>query len=305
VGKSSLLTRVAEKSQTDQINLVFNLQSAGANLEELGNVLWRTMRRKSDQYPVLRQLTEPPVPGNICVVLECLAEVAETSGSRITLLLDEGEALLGLAEGDLNRLVAALTISPADLRVVLTGSPKLNLLNGSADPGNGRLSMLSSFEFLYIGRFDDPEAEALIRQCKNPDGCVQADPALVAEIMTLTGNHPFLIQWLCTRLFDSNQRQLRYLTPDDQRVDTPLHLFCQDEYNLFSLPEIQVLAQLSSSTQSLDDLHQMLPEVFGLDAMVSNLERLGTLRLCKGRYSLANSFFTNWLKERLVAKGSN
>ena len=149
-----------------------------------------------------------------------------------------------------------------------------------------------------LSGLDPQSAQALITQEQSTKP-IQVAPDVIEAIRDCTNNHPYLIQQLCSCLFNKDG-WLRPIAEDDLEVDPVLRgFFSMDYHHSLTRPERQILrvAQRSGATTE-----PALAQASGCDPAeahhrIHNLERLGYLRRVYGRYAIGNQFLANWLEE--------
>jgi hypothetical protein len=296
IGKTSLL--YALKNQAQEVCLLVSLQGMTVYLDQLVSALVDTMVAQLQSHPGLEAAgaTLAAYPArDMAEVLEGLGQVAEQNHFHILLLLDEAEELLRLNADALNRLRRAIE-NQTHVRTILAATRMLaKHYMGEADGGTS--PFLNGFEVFYISTFLDDEAQDLIRQTRNSEGQVEVDdPALFEQICDLTGNHPYLIELLCSHLF-RRDGTLRPIQKEDLMAETQVSLFCWSDFQVLSLTERLILFCLAENGPLTDRAlsRRISKPLAVLDAALSTLVLLGTLRVREGRYQVGNVFMKNWL----------
>jgi DNA-binding CsgD family transcriptional regulator len=178
------------------------------------------------------------------------------------------------------------------LRIIICASKGLAALNDhwrEADVS----PFLFGFKTYYISGMSDEDAELLISQ----RGQVQASAAVVAAIHKLTGNHPFLLQTLCDRLYQHGT--LREPRPQDSMVEPMMadlfridvaYLSPGEQHILFTLARHGPLE--SSAVQQYTGL-----PIAVLQNFLHGMARLGYVRTDgAGVWSVGNEFLAQWLR---------
>lgn len=298
VGKTSLLRKIAGALRPH--SLYCDLMQAaghdagGETLDEarLVRLMRRELARAADASAALR--ASRPVwdtaERGLGAWLEELSWRWEELGVTVTLLWDEAEMLRRLPPTTLMWLRAILQQS-ASLRLIICASKGLAALN---DRWRGDVSpFLFGFRTYPLAGIDDDAADALIRQ----RGQVQVDAQAAAAIRQAAGNHPFLLQTLCDRLYRNGA--LRPIEPRDLLVDQPLaDLFRIDAAQL-SPSEQQVLVALARhgplDAGALHANTSLAPDA--LASFAHSLAQLGYGRaLPADRWGVGNEFLAQWLR---------
>ena len=225
---------------------------------------------------------------DLFALLGTLTRLAQTSERRLFLLVDEAECLNYLARDlphVLQRLRRVLQRGP-HIRTVLASSKRLSALHELCRDWETS-PFLHGFALRYLGGLEPEAAEALI--CQRQAGrSVQAAPDVVAQVRQLTGDHPYLLQLLCSRLFSAGS--LRLVAGDDLAfVDAQMAGFLLNDFAALADPERAILRAVS--------LGQLLPADAD-PAYLHGLTALGILRREGDGYAIGNAFFACWLREQ-------
>jgi hypothetical protein len=218
---------------------------------------------------------------------------------EVLLLLDEAEALIGIAEreGDdiLKDLRREMQRSEA-LRVVMTATKRLAALNDLCRSWDTS-PFLYGVTPRYLGRLERDDALALVRQTQS-----LAPPSVhdgVAEaVLAATDGHPFLIQWLCDRLWSDGA--LRAPSADDLIPDSNLVNLFQLDYNYLAPVERRILRCLSfveslNETGLMGQLGVTMADM-QLRYLIQSLVQLCYVRRVGERYSTGNALLRSWLQ---------
>ncbi len=130
---------------------------------------------------------------------------------------------------------------------------------------------------------------------------VEVNDALLAQILHYTNNHPYLIQYLCDRLYvqeEDGHRYLRAIQDDDLEVTHMLASYFQLDFQLLSAVERELLltvAALASVSQA-----QLLEAVdvsqrARLPGLLQSLNELGHLRREGDNWIVGSEFLHRWL----------
>jgi DNA-binding CsgD family transcriptional regulator len=299
VGKTSLLRRVAHDLRPHSLYCdlmqAASHDASGEALDEarLMRLMRRELTRAAASSAALRDSRATWDAGGrgLCAWLEELSWRWEELGITVTLLWDEAEMLRRLPPATLMWLRAILQHS-ASLRLIICASKGLAALNDRWR-GDDVSPFLFGFRTAPLAGIDDDAADALIRQ----RGQVRADPELAAAIRRATGNHPFLLQTLCDRLYANGS--LRPIEPRDLLVDQPLADMFRIDAAQLSPSEQQVLAALAPhgplDVAALHTATGLAPDA--LTSFAHGLAQLGYARaLPDGRWAVGNDFLAQWLR---------
>lgn len=291
MGKTSLLIHL--EAHAPIVSLLLNMQSTEGDPVKMGIKLARQVERKMKNVPELNNV-KLKAGSDICDVVETLSESAEDGDFPILLMCDESEELLSLDRECLRRLRSALQ-DAKNFRTILAATKRLSELNNRSR--SWRTSpFLHGFAVRYIPPFCDQDAAELICQINNPEGQVQVDEELQLEIMRVTGKHPYLIQYLCSRLFQTEGR-LRHFEERDLVVSHEISTFFQSDYDSLS-PSERAVCQMLSGQSSIGE-NQLCDALKtrrdNLRSHLDILEYLGYVTYHEEQYQIANHFLRTWL----------
>jgi DNA-binding CsgD family transcriptional regulator/ssRNA-specific RNase YbeY (16S rRNA maturation enzyme) len=300
IGKTSLLKRLVTLMHPTALYCdLMQAAAQGGGGEEHAMLdesrMVRLLRRELSRLPhegiqATREVWERGENG----LVRWLEEVSwqwEEQGITVTLLWDEAEMLRRLPTPTLMGL-RALVQNSHSLRLVICASKALAAINEQWR--NEEVSpFLFGFKTYYLAALTDEEATLLIRQ----RGRVQVADATVEQICTLTGNHPFLLQTLCDRLYQDGtlrQPQERDILIDAMMAD----LFRIDVEHLSPGEQAIVYALAQHGPASMEVIEQQTAlsgEV--LHSLTHGILHMGYIRLlADGRYAIGNDFLALWLR---------
>ncbi|MEX1019488.1 MAG: AAA family ATPase [Litorilinea sp.] len=238
---------------------------------------------------------------NAVAVLRSLARAVRARGARLLLLLDEAEALLTVAAQDARWLgTLRKALLEGHIRTVMTSTRLLSRLN-HLHAGWDTSPFLFGFQMVNLWALGGEAGTALIRQTQAEP--VEVDGRVLAQIFTYCNGHPYLIQYLCERLFvDGNDGRgaLRAITDADLEVDHLLAGFFFIEFRNMTRVERRVLLTLSTLTlasepELLSALYDIPPARVRM--FLYALSRLGYVRSVKSQWAIGNEFLRRWLLE--------
>ncbi len=304
IGKTSLLRQLEQLALGEPalMPLFWDMQGSDS-YERLGQYLADAVSEHGER---LQCLTVPPASlsqEDPAALLADLRRAAARAGREILLLCDEPEALIKITRAEpeaMQRLHRELT-GGAGLRVVVASTQGIYELHDVC-VGWPTSSFLSGFDVSRtMGGLDTPSAQALIIQEQSTKP-LQVAPDVIETISDCTNNHPYMIQQLCSRLFNK-EGWLRPIAADDLEVDPVLRGFFSMDYHSLTRPERRVVraAQRSGATAEQDLIQASGCEPAEAHRRIRNLERLGYLRCIYGRYTIGNQFLANWLAEEPVS----
>jgi DNA-binding winged helix-turn-helix (wHTH) protein len=232
-------------------------------------------------------------------VLGRLRRALRARGLTLLLLVDEAEELLRLHEASptlLGKLRRAL-LGHEGVRTVLAASSRLWQLAG---PHGDTSPFLHGFAPpSYLGCLEEGAARRLVCQEQAPPAAatgIPRDTATVEQILLRCGNHPYLLQLLCTRYWQLGDLEAATAAV---RADAGLrHLFAVD-FELLTEREREVLTALAVVPQEGEDAGASPVE---LAAALLHLERLGVVRRTATRLAVASPILAEWLVNRAAPK---
>ncbi|MGC8779424.1 MAG: hypothetical protein ACP5UQ_01010 [Anaerolineae bacterium] len=308
IGKTSLL-RQLEKLALDGDRLIpifWDMQGADS-CATLGGYLSDAVRERLDPLLAIGLPAEMTHDENLFALLPVLRRTARNAGRAVLLLCDETEVLINLARAEpesAQRLHAELTRG-SGLRVVAVSTRRIYELHEVCKTWPTS-PFLAGFDMTQtLGGLDRESAVALVTQAQAEEP-VHAAPEVVEAICDLTNCHPYLIQLLCSRVFQPDG-SLRPVEDGDLVVDPLLAGFFTNDFGLLS-PAEKALVWTIHEQGPLDDatlaerLRRPLPEV---QTCLREIGPLGYLRQSDGRWAIGNRFWDGWLalERRRLSEG--
>jgi hypothetical protein len=300
LGKTSLLKelehRVQQSSQTPFVPLYWDLQGSGdaRGLAEtfLGSVEDSEAFRRATDISV-EDLESLPASE----MLTTLVRRTVRSGWRLLLLVDEAEELLTVARVDAGVLPRLRRIfqKGAEVRTVLTSTRRLARIDERTDFATS--PFLQGFiPPLYLTPLAPEESRSLLAR-----GNFRGDE--VEVIMERTGNHPFLVQLIASRLFES--RDLAG-TLDQVASDEMVSNFFSVDFQTLEDGERAILEEVSrEGRRTRRELAQALGKgEESVEPQIYGLLMLGYLAAEGKEYRVGNWFFDRWLRRVAATRAS-
>jgi hypothetical protein len=300
MGKTSLLKeleyRVQQNAHSPFVPLYWDLQGS-ADTRGLADGLLGSVE-DSESFRRATDISPDDMEGMpVAEMLTTLVRRTVRSGWRLLLLVDEGEELLTIARNDpsaIPRLRRVLQKGP-ELRTVLTSTRRLARVDEIVDIDTSPF-LLGFIPPLYLTPLRDGEARTLLDR----GGFTEEENRLVME---RTGNHPFLLQLLASRLFENRDLMA---TLDQLAADEMVANFFSVDFQTLETPERTVLeevarnparsrAEIAAAMRLDDDM---------LDGLLHTLRMLGYLGAENGQHRLSNWFFERWLRRGIAARAS-
>lgn len=292
MGKTSLLKELERRTQdqrdTPFLPLYWDLQGSG-DARGLADGLLASVE-DNEHFQRAADIDVDSIEDlGVAEMLQAIVRRAVRSGWRTLMLMDEGEELLTIAPGNLavlGKLRRILQRGP-EIRSIITATRRLARLDQAAP--------LATSPFLhgfmppaYLTPFEPDEAKALLSRAP-------FQPATIDAICERTGNHPFLVQLIGSRLFGSDDVEgaLAAVANDDMVAN-----FFSVDFQTLDPIEQRALSEVARERQVGP---RELAAALGLDAEtlsgpLLSLAQMGYLKLSAGQYSVGNSFFEAWLR---------
>jgi len=300
LGKTSLLKELELRSQqsrdTPYVALYWDLQGSGDS-----RGLAETFLGSVEDSEPFRRATDISVEDleslSVTDMLTTLVRRTVRSGWRLLLLVDEAEELLSVGRADpsvLPRLRRVLH-KGADVRAVLTSTRQLARLSDHTEYATS--PFLQGFiPPVYLTPLEPEECRSLLAR-----GTFA--PAEVELIMERTANHPFLVQLIASRLFESRDLAA---TLDQVAADEMVANFFSVDFQTLDPAEQTILEEVArEGPRGRRDLAQLLDRTEeAVEPLVYGLTRLGYLTPEKSEYRLGNWFFERWLRRVAAARPS-
>jgi len=305
MGKTSLLRQielVTANGDSPFVPVYWDLQgcrNSGEMAAELAYALEETQQR----FQARGVEVNPGAIEDAADALRMLGRGAARANVRPLLLIDEAEALIPIAAAEqawLAKLRKAL--QEGNLRCIVTSTKLLAQLN-EMNAGWTTSPFLFGFNLANLWQLDLEAAHALIRQEQSPNP-VQVEDALAEEILNHTNGHPYLIQYLCHRLFVVDDRRrgvLRDLVDDDLNPDQLLSGFFRIDFQYLTRVERRLLLTISGlSVAKREEIMAALSDEppQRVDTFLYGLRKLGYLRRLRERWAVGNEFLRRWLQDQ-------
>lgn len=292
MGKTSLLKqleyRVQQSAQTPFVPIYWDIQGSG-DARGLADHLLESVE-DSEAFRRATGVAAEDLEGlNVSDMLTTLVRRTVRSGWRLLLLVDEAEEFLSVARAEpaiLPRLRRIFQKGP-EVRTVFISTKRLAKIDERTDFATS--PFLQGFmPPLYLAPLADSEARALLAR-----GHFGEDD--MATVIQRTANHPFLLQLIASRLFES--RDLGG-TLDQVAVDEMVANFFSVDFQTLESEERAILEEAArEGRRTPGELARSLGRSEeALAADLFSLEMLGYLARDADAYRVGNWFFERWLK---------
>ena len=305
MGKTSLLRQLesitAHDSNSVYVPLFWDIQAC-ETAEDMAYELFVSMEDESDRFNALGIDIPALQAMDVNRILRLVQRTLDTQGKQLLLLIDEAEALINVARNS-NRDLARLrqTLQKGEHRTIMTATKQLTQLD---DLMRDWLTspFLFGFNLVNLWDLDLDSGKALIRQDQNVEQVV-VEPVLMENILVYTNRHPYLIQYLCQKLFESpedDQGRLRPLQAEDLQADHLMTSFLKTDFDHLSPTERQIL--LAVARQAVADAESIsaglnISSPSRVEGFLYGLYKLGYVRPLLGGWAIGNEFLRRWVVE--------
>lgn len=299
IGKTSLLRQIEALTLThvQYVPLFVDLQGISTR-SEFNQELHYALEEVSERFAALGIDVASLAQEDEFGLLRSLRRQLMAEGRTLLLLIDETEALIGIGQADstfLQRL-RKIFLAGDGIRVIMVSTKILLQLNEQAAAWTTS-PFLNGFAPRNLTALDPVAASLLIRQSQSPTP-VTASEQVINSIRDETGDHPYLIQMICQRLWQEDN-SLRELTPADLVVDDMLAGFFEHDYKYLTAGERRIVLAVSragvmseSALPAATSLSE--PETVGF---VFGLIKLGYLRVVYNQLAVGNQLLDTWIQQ--------
>ncbi len=298
LGKTSLLKelehRVQESGDTPFAALYWDLQGS-ADARGLADSLLGSVE-DSESFRRASDVSVESLEGlSAADMLTTLVRRTVRSGWRLLLLVDEAEEFLTVARTDagvLPRLRRVFQKGP-EVRTVFTSTKRLARIDERTDFATS--PFLQGFiPPLYLTPLAEPECRALLGRGHFADD-------EVVLVMERTANHPFLVQLIASRLFESHDLAA---TLDQVAADEMVANFFSVDFQTLEPRERLILEEVArEGPRSRKELALVAGEAEDtIESTLFGLAMMGYLAADEERYLIGNWFFERWLRRVASAR---
>ena len=308
MGKTSLLRQlefITDQPDSHFVPLIWDLQGCD-HTGDLSKELFFALEDSADRFASLGIDIAPLADQDAVATVRRLSRSLAERNRRLLLLMDEAEVLIHIGEQDpawLAHLRKAL--QEGRHHTVMTSTKLLTQLNDLA-VGWKTSPFLFGFNLANLWQLDLDAALALVRQTQS-DTPVAVDDGALDDIITHTNRHPYLIQYLCQRLYQVDDHGNGTLRPVDDEDLAPDHLlagFFQIDFQHLSRIERRILLAIAepdivSDRQLLTAISDESPA--RTRTFLFGLNKLGYVRQVHGQWALGNEYLRRWVQDHFHA----
>jgi hypothetical protein len=298
LGKTSLLkeleSRAQQSAQTPFVPLFWDLQGSG-DTRGLADGLLSSV----EDSEAFRRATGISVEDleslSVSDMLTTIVRRTVRTGWRLLLLVDEAEELLTVARTDAGVLPRLRRIlqKGSEVRAVLTSTKRLARIDERTDFATS--PFLQGFTPpLYLTPLTADETRALLARGR-------FTPEETGTIVERTACHPFLVQLIASRLFESHDLTV---TLDQVAADEMVSNFFSVDFQTLESEERAILEEISrEGKRSKREVAQAVGRSEeAIEPLVYGLQMMGYLADEGGRYRVGNWFFDRWLRRAAVPR---
>jgi len=300
LGKTSLLKeleyRVQESRETPFAGLYWDLQGS-ADARGLADSLLGSVE-DSEAFRRASDVSVESLEGlSVADMLTTLVRRTVRSGWRLLLLVDEAEEFLTVARMDagvLPRLRRVFQKGP-EVRTIFTSTKRLARIDERTDFATS--PFLQGFiPPVYLTPLADDECRTLLAQGRFSEEDVRV-------IMERTANHPFLVQLIASRLFESHDLAA---TLDQVADDEMVANFFSVDFQTLEPRERLLLEEASrEGSRTRKELALVAGDTEdGVEPALFGLTKMGYIAGDGERYRIGNWFFDRWLRRVATARAS-
>lgn len=308
MGKTSLLRQIEYLTSTTPgawLPLFWDLQGC-VTTEDLSSELFFNLQDAADRFAALGIDVAAFAGKDAVQILRTLNRLLAGHERHLLLLVDEAEVLADVVVRDpawIARLRKAL--QEGNQRTIVASTHLLhNLTTRSLDWMTS--PFLFGFNQMNLWPFDRAGALELVRQTQS--GCeIAVEDWVLQDILQYTDQHPYLIQYLCQRLFiptGAKTGYLRPLTAEDLALDRLLDAFFRTDFEqLEPLARRILLTTAESATITDEQITAVLRAEHSnqVTRQLRQLHELGHLRRIGDNWAIGSEFLQRWLRENRVA----
>lgn len=299
IGKTSLLIRVANQAE-DYGYMPFRMSLEGCDTgADFTAAFCEDLDGPDARLRALGLTVEQLAPLSPPLLVRTLDQHARATNQQVLLLIDEAEALIGMAEQEGDDLLKDMRRAfqrSERIKLVLAATRRLMDLNKLTRHWDTS-PFLFDVRNVYLGGLGRDDALALVRQAQHRQP-LAVESALADAIIEATGGHPYLTQWLCAKLW--GEGVLRVLDGDDLVPDQTLAYVFQYDYDHLASMEQHLMRTLAGRDGThASELHTAFGTPLPQEQqrfLVQALVDMCYLRERDDIYSISNQMMRNWLQ---------
>lgn len=304
MGKTSLLRQLevlTNHPDSELVPLFWDLQGCETS-GDLSAELFLALEDVSERFARLGVDVRSLEGLDALMILRRLTRILGGSGRRLLLLIDEAEALINVARIEAAWLARLRRALQDPLQKTIIASTKLLVQLNELTTDWPTSPFLFGFNLVNLWSLDQDAAVALIEQWQ-AERQVHVDAAVREEILVHTNRHPYLLQFLCQRLYCEDESGQGYLRPPVDADLDPDHLltgFFQIDFQHLTRLERRILLAIARRTltteaEVLADLADESPQ--RIRTFLWGLEKLGHVRQLYGQLTVGSEFQRRWMQE--------
>ncbi len=304
MGKTSLLRQLewlTDRPESTLMPLFWDLQGCETP-QDLDSELFISIEDQAQRFEALGVDVASLEQMDTLRILRTLQRELKKCNKRLLLLIDETEALINVGARD-SQFLARLrkAFQSGNHRTVMVATKALMRLNEMSGDWNTS-PFLFGVNLANLWSLDQEASRDLVLQKQSPFQ-MNVSPGLLEDILLHTHGHPYLVQFLCYRLFESVSDlggTLRPIVEDDLRPDHLLSGFLRIDFEHLTPLERQILLTVVRHGVIGED--ELCVELSHEDpariaTFAYGMNKLGHLRSVYGQWTLGNEFLRRWALE--------
>ena len=304
IGKTSFLRQLeylTARPENPLVPLFWDMQGCESP-NALSQELAMSLEDERDRYAELGIDVDGFAGQDAPVILRRLSRQLGMRGKHLFLLIDEAEVLIAIARNEPAWLARLRRVLQDDImRTVLASTKLLAQLNQiTADWDTS--PFLFGFNMINLWSLDPESGAALVEQ-RQAEETISVDPVVLEDILIHTNRHPYLIQYLCQRLYIEGAHGCPTLRPPEDEDLEPDHLlagfFLIDFQHMTRLERRILLTVARKMVISEDEIVAALADDVParIRMFLWGMEKLGHLRQIYGQWAVGNEYLRRWLHQ--------
>ncbi|MCB9157550.1 MAG: ATP-binding protein [Caldilineaceae bacterium] len=304
MGKTSLLRQLeleTDRPESELVPLFWDLQGV-ESFDDLSYELFLALEDVEERFAGLGVDVSSLQNKDAVAILRRVNRALMEYGKRLFVLIDEAEVLINIGQQEPKWLARLRKIfQNGEQRTVITSTKLLSKLN-EVNMDWSTSPFLFGFSLANLWRLDPNASLALIAQ-QQSECPVEVDSRILDDILVHTNRHPYLMQYLCQRLFVAEGVEAGCLRPPEEYDLNPDHLlagFFQTDFQHLTTLERRILLTISNLTVATDEeviseLNDQPPDRIRM--FMYALDKLGYLRKPYGQWAVGNEFMRRWMQD--------
>ena len=304
IGKTSFLRQLeylTARPESPLAPLLWDMQGCETSAD-LAQELVMSLEDESERFAALGVDVGAFGGQDAPTIIRRLGRQLGSRGKNLFLLIDEAEVLIAIARNEpawLARL--RRTLQDDHMRTVIASTKLLAQLNQITATWETS-PFLFGFNMINLWSLDQDSGAALVEQ-RQAECPIYVDPIVLEDILVHTNRHPYLMQYLCQRLYDEDHAghpTLRAPQNEDLEPDHLLAGFFQIDFQHMTRLERRILLTVArqmvvGEAEIITALADEVPSRIRM--FLWGMEKLGHLRQIYGQWAIGNEYLRRWLQQ--------